>query len=87
MKWMGYQWKAEPKGMDSDGHDIINYHQNVFLLLWVELECATRWWKADATEDELNGQTASECAFIACPDGKIIVIWCHDESTFYANNR
>ncbi|SJL08507.1 uncharacterized protein ARMOST_11871 [Armillaria ostoyae] len=90
MKRMGYRWKAEPKGIYSDGHeraDVVNYRQNVFLPLWVELERATRWWKADATEDELNGQTASERAFIARPDGKIIVIWRHDESTFYANDR
>lgn len=86
MKRMGYRWQKEPKGMYSDGHereDVMLYRQNVFLPRWREYEAATRWWKEDGTEDG----DAKQRAFIAREDGKIVVIWRHDESTFYANDR
>ncbi|KAJ7582422.1 hypothetical protein C8J56DRAFT_1097698 [Mycena floridula] len=88
-RWMGkmnYQWQLKPKGMYSDGHecdDIVEYHQKVFLPRWNVFELATRWWKEDGMEDG----DAKKWAFIARPDGKIVVIWRHDKSTFYANDQ
>ncbi|KAJ7699677.1 hypothetical protein B0H17DRAFT_849522, partial [Mycena rosella] len=80
MKWMQYCWTAEPKGMYSDGHereDVVEYQQKVLIPQWAELSKYTRKF----TED------GDERTFIVAPDGKILVIWRHDESIFYANDR
>ncbi|KAK0421688.1 hypothetical protein EV421DRAFT_1746614 [Armillaria borealis] len=82
MHRMQYQWKKEPKGMYSDGHkhdDVVDYRQMKFLLQWVLLDQWCQWW-------DKNGEEIP-CSFIAAPDGKIVIIWRHDESIFYANDR
>ncbi|KAI6124071.1 hypothetical protein EDD16DRAFT_1475685, partial [Pisolithus croceorrhizus] len=39
-QWMGqlgYQWKKEPRGQCSDGHehnDVVTYHQTIFIPAW-----------------------------------------------------
>ncbi|THU88018.1 hypothetical protein K435DRAFT_680604 [Dendrothele bispora CBS 962.96] len=86
MKRMDYRWKAEPKGQYSDGHereDVVDYRQNKFLPKWRALENMTRWWKPDGSEDG----NVQERVFAAGPDGKVVVIWHHDESIFYAHDR
>jgi hypothetical protein len=86
MKRMGYKWKNAKKGMYADGHereDVVNYRQDVFLPRWRAFEAACRWWNKQGEEEG----DAKERAFIARADGKIVVIWRHDESTYYANDR
>ncbi|KAF9231951.1 hypothetical protein BU15DRAFT_55577 [Melanogaster broomeanus] len=80
MKKMGYRWKMEPKGQYADGHereDVVYYRQNVFLPAWNRYLPRMRRWKNDdpTIEDIVAGQ------------GRPAVVWFHDESTFYANDR
>ncbi|KAJ7455762.1 hypothetical protein FB451DRAFT_1048672, partial [Mycena latifolia] len=85
-RWMGrmqYRWQKEPKGMFADGHereDVVKYRQEVFLPRWQELSKRTRKWNKRGWAEPVR-------SFIGTPDGKIIVIWRHDESIFYANDR
>ncbi|KAJ3992181.1 hypothetical protein F5050DRAFT_1801841 [Lentinula boryana] len=86
MKRMEYRWKAELKGQYSDGHereDNVEYRQKKFLPVWKELESVSRWWKEDGTEDG----DARERVLVADPNGRVVVIWRHDESIFYGNDR
>jgi len=80
MKTMGYRWTKKPSGQYVDGHerdDVVYYRQNVFLPAWAELDRRTRKWTTDNTEI-INDALAN---------GRTVVIWFHDESTFYANDR
>ncbi|KAJ3743043.1 hypothetical protein DFH05DRAFT_1536122 [Lentinula detonsa] len=42
----------------------------------------SRWWKEDGTEDG----DARERVLVADPNGRVVVIWRHDESIFYRND-
>ncbi|KAJ6579051.1 hypothetical protein DFH09DRAFT_913409 [Mycena vulgaris] len=92
MKKMGYRWRKEPKGMYSDGHerqDVVNYRQNIFLPRWRELEARSRWWEDGIQTDEMIEFQARMGLYMSRPgaDARVVVIWRHDESTFYANDR
>ncbi|KAJ6565677.1 hypothetical protein B0H10DRAFT_1719655, partial [Mycena sp. CBHHK59/15] len=83
MKWMEYWWIKEHKGMYSDRHereDIVDYQHNEFLPRWAELQAMEEL-------DKVWDKEEMERTFIAAPDGRIIVIWRHDECIFYANDR
>ena len=72
--------------MYMDGHereDVVEYRQNVFVPQWQCYEAMARWWNPDGQEEG----DVWERVFVAGPGGKIIVVWRHDESTFYANDR
>ena len=85
MKRIGYRWQKTPKGQYKDGHeraDVVAYRQNIFLPAWNEIEKSTRKWDNDGTiisvsESQAQGQTVTT----------VTVVWVHDESTFYANDR
>jgi len=80
MKKMGYQWTKKPSSQYMDGHernDVVYYHQSVFLPAWAELDHRTRQW----TEDNI------EIVNKALSSGWTVVIWFHNECTFYANDR
>ncbi|KAJ6520793.1 hypothetical protein DFH09DRAFT_1048256 [Mycena vulgaris] len=90
MKKMGYRWRKEPKGMYSDGHeraDVVHYQQNVFLPRWRALEARTRWWNQGLTEEQVDFEAGMRAYLSSSVDAHIVVIWRHDESTFYANDR
>lgn len=80
MKDVGFRWtKNGHKGQYVDGHereDVVYYRQNVFLPKWAKLQERTRKWKDDHTEE-----------MGPLPQNRRIVVWFHDESTFYANDR
>ncbi|KAH7930139.1 hypothetical protein BV22DRAFT_1079400 [Leucogyrophana mollusca] len=83
-RWMnklGYRWKKEPKGQYSDGHereDVVTYRQKIFLPAWREIQSRLRHWKEDnVTVEDIGAHTP----------GRRVVVWFHDESTFYANDR
>jgi hypothetical protein len=80
---LGYRWTLEPSGQYVDGHeraDVIHYRQKVFLPRWKELEPTLRIWTLDGkTEDTSSGGPR--------PGDRKTVVWFHDESTFYANDR
>ena len=82
-RWMsriGYRWGKTPTGQYVDGHereDVVKYRQQTFIPTLAEFRARTRSW------DEAN-LTVEEAA----PDpGRKVVIWHHDESVFYANDR
>ncbi|KAG2123383.1 hypothetical protein BD769DRAFT_1359665 [Suillus cothurnatus] len=83
MTRMGYRWMKEPHGQYSDGHereDIVHYRQDIFIPAWAHYQAHTRKWK----QDDL---TVEDISAYLDPFGRCVVIWFHDESTFYANNR
>jgi len=83
-RWMhelGFSWGNAPKGQYVDGHkreDTVAYRQDVFLSDLDEIDAHTRRWTNDGTEDTSVATT---------PDFCHIVVWYHDKSTFYANDR
>ncbi|KIK33086.1 hypothetical protein CY34DRAFT_792352 [Suillus luteus UH-Slu-Lm8-n1] len=84
MSKLGYQWKEEEKGLYIDSHeqeDVVEYRQNVFLPVWQSFECRLRNWKGDdghLMQEEDSGELLGHCR---------VVVWFHDESTFYAHDR
>jgi hypothetical protein len=85
-RWMfklNYRWREEKKGQYVDGHerdDVVTYRQDVFLPLWKSFAYRLRNWKEDDMMVEEHD-----------PDNHIgsrrVVVWFHDESTFYAHDR
>ncbi|KAG1753179.1 hypothetical protein EDB19DRAFT_1902827 [Suillus lakei] len=83
MTRMGYHWKKEPQEQYLDGHehdDIVYYRQNIFLPAWSCYQPRMRKWKKDdITLEDLEAHTEAS--------GRCLIVWFHDESTFYANDR
>ena len=80
MHTMGYQWSKDLKGQYVDGHkreDVVEYRQKEFLPKFKEIEKRMREWAADNKEMVDAARSA----------GRRIVVWFHDESTFFANDR
>ncbi|KZV69533.1 hypothetical protein PENSPDRAFT_608568 [Peniophora sp. CONT] len=78
MHLMDYRWTKTPQGQYIDGHereDIVAYRRDVFLPTLAELTRNARAWN--------NGVLEARGA----PPTRWTVIWYHDESTFYANDR
>jgi len=77
---LGYRWTLEPSGQYVDGHerdDVVKYRQEVFLPRWIAFEPRLRVWSLDGKDEDMStGST-----------GRKLVVWFHDESTFYANDR
>jgi hypothetical protein len=79
MKTVGYRWSKTPTGQFVDGHervDVVEYRQVVFLPVWAELLSRTRVYATDGNECLVPPATTRR-----------VVIWNHDESTYYANDR
>ncbi|KAF8128333.1 hypothetical protein K438DRAFT_1789555 [Mycena galopus ATCC 62051] len=90
MRKMGYRWKKEPKGMYSDGHereDVVNYRQNVFLPRWRDFESRSRWYNGNQTEEQIEFDAKMRAFMSSALDARVVVIWRHDESTFYSHDR
>jgi hypothetical protein len=80
LSWIGFRWTLELSGQYVDGHerdDVVEYRQKVFLPRWKELEPNLHAWTQDGTEEEVGEG----------PQPQRLVVWFHDESMFYANNR
>ncbi|KIK77210.1 hypothetical protein PAXRUDRAFT_17650 [Paxillus rubicundulus Ve08.2h10] len=78
---LGYCWKKEPKGQYSDGHeckDVVAYRQQIFLPSWAKYQPQMQCWKQ---ENPLLEDPTSTCP------GRRVVMWFHDESTFYTNDQ
>jgi hypothetical protein len=90
MKKMGYRWKRQPKGMYSDGHereDVVNYRQNVFLPRWRDFESRSHWYNSTQTEEQIELDAKMRAFMSSAFDARVVVIWRHDESTFYCHDR
>ena len=77
MQLMGYQWENERKGQYTDGHereDVVEHRQLVFLPAMAEAESKAR--KFDKNGDDVGDMSLS----------RHVIIWFHDESTFYAHD-
>lgn len=76
MKKLNYCWAYDLKGQYVDGHkqeDVVMYHQNVFFLpQWANIKVWTQDWS--------NGQPDP------LPHERKVVVWFHDELTFYTND-
>jgi hypothetical protein len=98
MLLMEFRWGKAPWGQYIDGHereDVIAHCQKVFLPIMARLMLQMRYWKVGQEEVEANQppiwplgillpESQSE---ISTSSQKRVVIWYHDESTFYANDR
>lgn len=83
---MDFCFTKAPRGQYIDGHereDVVEYRQEVFLpnmAYWTQF--CRRWEDRNETmEDEAPIFQAT------LPDGQRVVLWFHDKSTFYANDR
>jgi hypothetical protein len=70
----------EKRNQFSDGHkreDVVDYRINFYIPEWTKLEWRMRKWDGKGNEipPKLN------------KGEQIVVVWFHDESTFYAHNR
>jgi hypothetical protein len=89
--WMGklsYRWTFQPSSQFVDGHereDIVNYRQNVFLPAMVEYDAKIRRYNNDGTEEV--GPWPHDVEDGLRPYQDQTVLWFHNESTFYANDR
>ncbi|RPD79441.1 hypothetical protein L226DRAFT_543454 [Lentinus tigrinus ALCF2SS1-7] len=81
---MGYRWTKTPKGQYVDGYeraDVTKYRQECYLPAWSELQPALRVWTEENISVSVHDLPAS--SHIRCST----VVWFHDESTFYQNDR
>ncbi|EUC62820.1 hypothetical protein RSOL_456980, partial [Rhizoctonia solani AG-3 Rhs1AP] len=80
MHRMGYTWKTERRGQFADGHerdDVVEYRMKYYVPEWLKLEKRMRSWDAKGNEipPKLN------------EGERTVVVWFHDESTFYAHDH
>jgi hypothetical protein len=76
MKKLDYRWTYTPKGQYVNGHereDVVAYRQNIFLPQWANIKARTQDW-SEGQPDPL-------------PHEWRVIVWFHDKSTFYANDR
>jgi hypothetical protein len=79
---MDYRWTKNPRGQFVDGHereDVVQYCQLVFLPFLANTEPSMRSWTKDI--EDVQPVTGPG---INTPH---IIVWHHDESTFYANDQ
>ncbi|QRV83075.1 DDE superfamily endonuclease [Ceratobasidium sp. AG-Ba] len=77
---MGYTWMKERRGQFADGHerdDVKDYRTNYYVPEWIKLERRMRSW--DSEGNEIPPKLAE--------GERVVVVWFHDESTFYAHDR
>lgn len=82
-KYGGFRWRAELKGQYFDGHeraDVVEYRQSVFVPFWRALE------RLQTVYNE-HGVPDPQRPMILLPGEKPVLIWFHDESIFFANDR
>ncbi|KIJ31493.1 hypothetical protein M422DRAFT_266870 [Sphaerobolus stellatus SS14] len=78
---MEYRYGRPQKGMFIDGHeraDVVDYQENVFLPLWVELQDRMMHWD--------RNMIPTDPILHDFPQKKRVVLLTHDESTYYAND-
>lgn len=79
MEKMGYTWMKERRGQFADGHerdDVVEYRMKHYVPEWIKMERRMRSW--------IDGQEIPP----ELKEGeRVLVVWFHDESTFYAHDR
>lgn len=90
MHRLGFRWSKTPSGQYIDGHerdDVVKYRREVFLPALEKIRPSLRQFTADGEEvkpAEPEGEQGDE---VTNQPSRRTVIWWHDESTFYANDR
>lgn len=85
-RWLAallYRYGQQKKGMYVDGHerdDVVKYCQEVFLPVWAKME------KMMVLQDK-DGDTIQLPVLPNFPIDLRIVLWTHDESTFYGHDQ
>ena len=99
---LDYLWMDTPSGQYVDGHkrpDVVEYRQNIFLPFWFAKEPQFRVWTKENMEEQATTFNKSADT-LSTPNGKNAdkpesatnhqrntVVWVHDETVFYANDR
>lgn len=76
---LGYRYRSTPKGQYADGHerdDVVVYRNTVFLPKWKNLSDRMATWDRELKEYPPTSR-----------EGRRVIVWFHDESIFYANDR
>ncbi|EUC54751.1 hypothetical protein RSOL_071590, partial [Rhizoctonia solani AG-3 Rhs1AP] len=86
-RWMirygGFRWRKELKGQYFDGHerdDVVHYRQSVYIPFWRALERRMTIYNEEGIPDPQRPIYIS-------PGEKPVIVWFHDESIFFANDR
>ena len=80
LRRLGYHWVKNHKGQYVDEHeckDVVDYHQNIYLPRWYELQSQMQTWENNRDEEPLN----------LAPEIKPVFPHFHNEFIYYANNR
>ena len=83
MAGCGFCWTVARKGQYVDGHereDVVSFRQNKFLPSWYALEPRMRSWQV------VEGKLIEVLPCAPGDSQRTVVIWFHDESTFYAHD-
>ncbi|KAF8595860.1 hypothetical protein BDV93DRAFT_427219, partial [Ceratobasidium sp. AG-I] len=86
-RWMhrsGYKWGKEPKGQYFEGHereDVVAYRQTKYIPAWKQYEGYMTKYTHEGLE--VNPNWSLELGVGV----KQVIVWFHDESTFYAHDR
>ena len=79
MHHLGYQWGKTPTGQYVNGHerkDVVKYRNDVFIPSWLQLQGQMHAWEGEnLTIDHIS------------ESGRQVVVWHHNESIFYSNDR
>jgi hypothetical protein len=59
----------------------------MFLPRWREFESRSRWYKDRLTDDQVDSDAQMRAFMSSAVDARVIVIWRHDESTFYCHDH
>ncbi|GJE94098.1 hypothetical protein PsYK624_102660 [Phanerochaete sordida] len=84
MHKLDYRWTRAAKGQFVDGHergDVVAYRNKIFLPALEAIDSRLRLWSKEGTEIVVPDALATG------PPQRRVVLWYHDESTFYAHDR
>ncbi|KAH6902427.1 hypothetical protein BKA70DRAFT_1087006, partial [Coprinopsis sp. MPI-PUGE-AT-0042] len=76
---LGYRWTSTKKGQYVDGHerdDVVKYRKEVYLPKLAEYQERTIRWSKENDQE-----------FGPALPGRRVIIWYHDETIYYANDR
>ncbi|KAJ7146839.1 hypothetical protein C8R44DRAFT_598842 [Mycena epipterygia] len=79
LRALGYRYTEPKKGQYCDGHereDVVYERDKVYVPKIKKLEARMRHWDKDGLPE-----------YGPHPEGRRIIVWNHDESTFYAHDR
>ncbi|QRV82910.1 DDE family endonuclease [Ceratobasidium sp. AG-Ba] len=80
MHRMGYSWMKEHRGQFAGGHEqdnVKHYWEHVYIPKWTRLEQQMQSWDADGKEVAPELEEGE----------RLVVVWFHDKSTFYAHDQ